>query len=88
MGKTAVNGVRRCDCKWLRRVPASALWGKRTEYGLGERVTKIKTKFWIGEEEQNDLFQAAEVLMKLLDDQKLLSDSSLKTACAVAPTKK
>jgi hypothetical protein len=32
--------------------------------GLAERVTRIKTKLWIPEEEQTDLFQAAKMLMK------------------------
>jgi hypothetical protein len=54
--------------------------------GLAERVTQIKTKFWIGEDEQNDLFTAAKLLMKRVDEKKLLTEESLKTACAVEKT--
>jgi hypothetical protein len=51
-------------------------------------VTQIKTKFWIAEEEQNDLFQAAKLIMKLLDDQQLLTNSSFNIPCtAVTPSK-
>ena len=41
-------------------------------------MTQIKTKFWISEEEQNDLFQAAKLIRKLLDDKQLLSDRHLR----------
>ena len=51
------------------------------ETGLAERVTRIKTKFWIAREEQNDLFQAAKMMMKLLDNEKLFSEESLETQC-------
>jgi hypothetical protein len=51
-------------------------------------VTQIKTKFWIGKEEQADLFQAAKIIMKLLDDQHLLSDSSFKVPCTNIATSK
>jgi hypothetical protein len=54
---------------------------------LAERVTRIKTKFWIGEDEQNDLFTAAKALMKQIDDKKLLTEESLKTSCAAAESK-
>jgi hypothetical protein len=54
--------------------------------GLAERVTQIKTKFWIDEDEQNDLFSAARLLMKRIDDKKLLTEESLKTSCAVEKT--
>ena len=49
-------------------------------------MTRIKTKFWIGEDEQNDLFAAAKALMKQVDDKKLLTEDSLKTSCAVQKT--
>jgi len=60
--------------------------GDEETEGLAERVTRIKTKFWIGEDEQNDLFAAAKVLMKQVDDKKLLTEESLKTSCAVEKT--
>ena len=49
-------------------------------------MTQIKTKFWIGEDEQNDLFHAAKLLMKQVDDNKLLSEESLQMSCTVART--
>ena len=52
------------------------------------RVTQIKTKFWIGEDEQNDLFTAAKLLMKRVDDKKLLTEESLKLSCAAEKTEK
>jgi hypothetical protein len=54
--------------------------------GLAERATRIKTKFSIEEHEQNDLFTAARMLMKQVDDKKLLTEDSLKTSCAVEKT--
>jgi hypothetical protein len=62
--------------------------GDSDDTELAERVTQIKTKFWIAEEEQNDLFQAAKIIMKLLDDQHLLSDSSFSIPCTVATPSK
>ena len=56
--------------------------------GLAERVTQIKTKFWIGEDEQNDLFTAAKLLMKRVDEKKLLSEESMNMSCAVATAEK
>ena len=49
-------------------------------------MTRIKTKFWLSDEEQNDLFQAAKVIMKLLDDKQLLSEPSFKVPCASGST--
>lgn len=48
---------------------------------LGTRVTRIKTKFWIDPEEQNDLFKAAKLVMKDLDDRQLLTGSAFATRC-------
>jgi hypothetical protein len=49
---------------------------------LAERVTEINTKFWIGNDEQDALYRAADVIMKEVDAQHLLSDESLKPQCA------
>jgi predicted acylesterase/phospholipase RssA len=84
-GKAPVNGVRQCDCE-VRHVSLRHLLyaGSQENTELAERVTKIKTKFWIEKEEQDELFQAAKVIMKLLDEQRLLDASSFKTSCVVA----
>jgi hypothetical protein len=82
-----VNDREQCGCE-VRHVSLRQLMyaGDDEADGLAERVTQIKTKFWIGEEEQNDLFKAAKFLMKRIDDKKLLTEESLKTSCAVEPT--
>jgi predicted acylesterase/phospholipase RssA len=88
-GRLPVNDPRQCGCE-VRHVALRHLMyaGDSHDTGLAERVTRIKTKFWIAEEEQNDLFQAAKIIMKLLDDQHLLSDSSFTIPCAVATPSK
>jgi predicted acylesterase/phospholipase RssA len=88
-GRLPVNDPRQCGCE-VRHVALRHLMyaGESDDTGLAERVTRIKTKFWIAEEEQNDLFQAAKIIMKLLDEQHLLSDSSFTIPCTAAtPTK-
>lgn len=87
-GKAPVNGVRQCDCE-VRHVALRHLLykGSVENTELAERVTKIKTKFWIAKEEQDDLYQAAEVIMKMLDDEGLLAESSFKTSCAAESNK-
>jgi hypothetical protein len=83
-GRLPVNDREQCGCE-VRHVSLRQLMyaGDDEADGLAERVTQIKTKFWIGEEEQNDLFKAAKFLMKRIDDKKLLTEESLKTSCAV-----
>ena len=88
-GRLPVNDPRQCGCE-VRHVSLRHLLyaGESEDTELAERVTQIKTKFWIAEEEQNDLFQAAKLIMKLLDDQQLLTDSSFNIPCtAVTPSK-
>jgi hypothetical protein len=84
-----VNDPLQCGCE-VRHVALRHLMyaGESDDTELAERVTRIKTKFWIAEEEQNDLFQAAKLIMKLLDDQHLLSPSSFNIPCASGPTQK
>jgi len=84
-GRLPVNDPDQCGCE-VRHVALRHLLyaGESDDQELAERVTQIKTKFWIAEEEQNDLFQAAKLIMKLLDDKHLLSDSSLMVPCTVA----
>jgi predicted acylesterase/phospholipase RssA len=87
-GRLPVNDREQCGCE-VRHVSLRQLMyaGEENADGLAERVTQIKTKFWIGEDEQNDLFTAAKLLMKRVDDKKLLTEESLKTSCAVTETK-
>ena len=89
-GRLPVNDLHQCGCEVRHIALRQLLYGSETDADLelAERVTQIKTKFWIGEEEQNDLFRAARVVMKTVDDKKLLTEDSLKTACAVEKTGK
>jgi len=49
-----------------------------------KRVTQIKTKFWVSQEEQEDLFRAAKFLMSEIEESKLLPDESMKIQCGSA----
>jgi hypothetical protein len=82
-GRLPVNDREQCTCE-VRHIALRQLMyaGEEETEGLAERVTRIKTKFWIGEDEQNDLFQAAKMLMKEIDAKKLLAEESLKMSCA------
>ena len=85
-GRLPVNDVEQCGCEVRHIALRQLMYAGEESEGLAERVTRIKTKFWIGEDEQNDLFQAAKLLMKQVDDNKLLSEESLQMSCAVART--
>jgi predicted acylesterase/phospholipase RssA len=89
-GRLVVNDLRQCGCEVRHVALRHLLYGGETDKDLelAERVTQIKTKFWISQEEQNDLFEAAKVVMKMVDDKKLLTEESLKTSCAVDKTVK
>jgi predicted acylesterase/phospholipase RssA len=83
-GLLPVNDPAQCGCE-VRHISLRQLMyagESDTDPDLVDRVTTIKTKFWIAEEEQRDLFQAAKVIVKLLDERKLLADESFKVACA------
>lgn len=88
-GRLLVNDPHQCGCE-VRHVSLRHLLyaGESDDTELGERVTQIKTKFWISKEEQDDLFQAAKLIMKMLDDQRLLTDSSFKVPCTNVTTSK
>ena len=49
--------------------------------GLAYRATRINTKFWLSKEEQDDLFMAAKLLVKELEDDRLLPGPDWKPAC-------
>jgi len=89
-GRLPVNDLRQCGCE-VRHISLRYLLyagESDADVELAERVTQIKTKFRISEEEQNDLFQATKLIMKLLDDKHLLSDPSFEVPCASGPTQK
>ena len=88
-GRLPVNDPHQCGCE-VRHVSLRHLLygGESDDPELSERVTQIKTKFWIAKEEQDDLFQAAKLIMQVLDDQRLLSDSSFKIPCTSVTTSK
>ena len=84
-GRLPLNDPHQCGCE-VRHIALRQLRNAAetdAEETLADRVTQIKTKFWVSEEEQNDVFQAAKVLMKVLDDRHLLAEESLQVACAV-----
>jgi len=85
-GRLPVNDPNQCGCEVRHVALRQLLYAGESDNdtGLAERVTEIKTKFWIAEEEQADLFQAAKLIMKMIDDRKLLAESSLKVACEAA----
>jgi len=89
-GRLPVNDLRQCGCEVRHISLRHLLYAEVSEANeqLAERVTQIKTKFWISDGEQNDLFQAAKVIMQLLDDKHLLSEPSFKVPCGSGPAQK
>ncbi len=89
-GRLLVNDLHQCACEVRHVALRHLLYGSETDADLelAERVTQIKTKFWIGEDEQNDLFQAAKIVVKMLDDKNLLTEESQQTTCASEKTGK
>lgn len=85
-GRLPVNDLHQCNCEVLHLSLRHLLYGDDSEetIQLAERVTEIKTKFWIEKDEQDALYRAANVIMKELDAQHLFSDESLKPQCAAS----
>jgi predicted acylesterase/phospholipase RssA len=81
-GRLPINDAHQCNCE-VRHIALRHLIYTADDSSLAERVTQIAPKFWISQEEQNDLFEAAKLLMKELDDNHLLSDDSFKTNCGL-----
>jgi hypothetical protein len=82
-GRVPVNDLHRCSCE-VRHVSLRHLQygrGPEEDQNFAERVTEIKTKFWIGKDEQDDLYRAVRVVMKKLDEQRLFAEESLKPQC-------
>jgi predicted acylesterase/phospholipase RssA len=88
-GRLPVNDLEQCGCE-VRHISLRQLMyvGEEKTEGLAERVTQIKTKFWIGDDEQNDLFAAAKLLMKRVDERQLLTEESWKMSCVVEKREK
>jgi NTE family protein len=89
-GRLPLNDMQQCGCEVrhiaLRQLRYAA--ESDAEEELADRVTQIKTKFWLSKEEQDDLFQTAKILMKLLNDQHLLSEESFQVPCSVVTASK
>ena len=83
-GTLPLNDLNQCGCEVRHLALRHLIYSPETtdDPDLASRVIKIKTKFWISEEEQADLFKAAKLIMKELGDSHLLPDRSFKTLCA------
>ncbi len=85
-GRLPVNDPKQCGCE-VRHIALRHLFysdaGNETDFA--ERVTRIKTKFWVSEDEQRDLFDAARVLLQEMEKNRLLPAADFKTECAVQP---
>ena len=82
-GHFAINDQTGCGCE-VRHVALRHLtyMPESTEApGLAYRATRISTKFWVSKEEQDDLFMAAKLLVKELEDDRLLPGPDWKPAC-------
>ena len=82
-GHFSINDQTGCGCeirhialRHLAYMPESA-----ESPGLAYRATRINTKFWLSKEEQDDLFVAAKLLVKELEDDQLLPGPDLKPTC-------
>ena len=82
-GHFSINDPTGCGCeirhialRHLVYLPESA-----EAPGLAYRATRINTKFWLSKEEQDDLFMAAKLLVKELDDDHLLPGPDSKPTC-------
>jgi hypothetical protein len=86
-GSIPISGQYVCRCEVRHIALRHLLYADREEdEQLAARVTSIATKFWVSQEEQTDLFQAAAVVMKEMDERHLLPDAnSLKTTCEGRP---
>jgi hypothetical protein len=84
-GRLPVNDLHQCGCEVRHIALRQLMYAGESDQDLelAERVTQIKTKFWIGEDEQRDLFEAAGIIVRMLDDKKLLAEESFQTSCAV-----
>jgi predicted acylesterase/phospholipase RssA len=86
-GTATISGRHTCQCEVRHIALRHLLYSDQEEDdALAARVTTIATKFWVSQEEQADLFQAAAVLFKEMDARHLLPGTSFKTTCEGQPS--
>jgi hypothetical protein len=83
-GQLPLNDVDECRCEVRHLALRHLIYSPEPadDPDFASRVTRIKTKFWLSEEEQADLFKAAQVIMEELEASRLLPDTSFKSKCA------
>ncbi len=83
-GEVQLPDPHACRCQ-VRHVALRHLlyheWPRSEDDEFVDRVTRIKTKFWVSKEEQDDLFRAAAFLVGELKESHLLPDANTKTYC-------
>jgi predicted acylesterase/phospholipase RssA len=82
VGFVRLSDLDRCRCE-VRHVALRHLPYLEGQDELAGRALKISTSFHVTKEEQADLFAAAQVLVKELEDRRLLSDAAVATRCEV-----
>ena len=89
-GAVRLPDLHACQCE-VRHVALQHLLYRdnlsETDNALAARVTRIGTNFGISQEEQDDLFRAANLLVAELAESKLLPDGSTKTTCEAKPVR-
>jgi predicted acylesterase/phospholipase RssA len=83
-GVLPLNDRNQCGCEVRHIALRHILYGDELpgDPEFGTRVTGIKTKFWVSEAEQADLYAAARLIMKELDEAALLPGPNMKIECA------
>lgn len=82
VGFVRLSDLNRCQCE-VRHIALRHLPYINGQDELAGRALKIATKFYVSEEEQADLFAAAKILVKELEERHLLTDTSVATRCEV-----
>jgi predicted acylesterase/phospholipase RssA len=84
-GLLPVNDPHQCRCEVRHIALRHLAYSDEVpdESTLPERATRIKTKFWVSVEEQQDLFDAARILAVEMERKGLLPKADFKTSCAV-----
>ncbi|MBX3302155.1 MAG: patatin-like phospholipase family protein [Nitrospira sp.] len=88
-GRLPVNDPHQCGCE-VRHIALRHLSYSDEvpdESTLPERATRIKTKFWVSDDEQRDLFEAAHVLITEMEKRSLLPKADFKTHCEAQPNR-
>ena len=82
-GVLPLNDLNQCGCE-VRHISLRHMLyaeGASGDPELAARATNIETRFWVSEEEQADLFTAAKLIVKELEEEHLLPDAAMKTVC-------